>query len=125
MDALAAVFRHPDDGGFTHTRNLINSALDILGKYIQTVSGDDHLLLPSAYRKAAGFVETADVSGMKPATLKRLRRFGVGVQIAGRYVVAADQDLSVVRDLDLNSGDRLPDAALPRMKRMVQSDDGR
>ena len=125
MHSLATVMRDPNDGGISHTGDLIKHALDVLGKDIQAVGRDDHLFLSAANGQTAEFVKTADIAGPKPSALKCLRRFSVGIQIPRSDVIAANEDLAVLRDLYLDACDRFSYAALPGVKRMIQRHNGR
>ena len=48
-----------------------------------------------------------------------------GVEVAGRDVLAAHEDLAVGGDLHLDAGDRLADRSLLGAERMIQGDDRR
>ena len=67
----------------------------------------------------------ADVAGVEPAVLERARGVLVRVEVAGRDVLAAHEDLAVGGDLHLDAGDRLADRSLLRAERMIQRDDRR
>src|SRR5205814_818690 len=100
----------------------VERALDVLGKYVESLRSDDHLLLAAAHREPPFLVERADIARAQPSILER---GAAGVVIAGRDILAANQDLSVRRDLHLDACNRLPHGAAARMERMVQRYDRR
>ena len=117
--------RGADDRGLAHPRLRVQRLLDVFGKDIQSFRRDDHFLLAAPDAQLSAGVELADVAGVKPAVAERAARLLRSVEVAARHVLAADEDLAVVGDLDLDAGDRLADGALGRMERMVQRDDRR
>ena len=84
-------------------------ALDVLGEDVQPLGRDDHLLLAALDVDAALLVDAADVAGVQPAVLERLRRRLGRAVVALGDVVAADEDLAVLGDPHLDAGDRLAD----------------
>ena len=100
---------------------LIQHALDVFRKDVQPFGRDDHFLLAPADEQLAVGADLADVAGVEPAVLERARGFLGGVEVAGRDVLAADEDLAVGGDLHLDAGDRLADRSPLRAERMVQA----
>ena len=98
-----------------------SDALDVLRKDVQPLRRDDHLLLAAADEQLAVGADLADVAGVEPAVLERARRFLGGVEVAGRDVLAAHENLAVGGDLHLDAGDRLADRALLGAERMVEA----
>ncbi len=71
------------DGGIAHAGAGQQHALDVLGKDVQTLGRDDHLLLAAAdVQRVPRSSSAADVAGVQPAVLERR------VVSAGRAVVA-------------------------------------
>ena len=71
----------------------------------------------------AVLLQLADVAGVEPAVLERPRGFFGTLEIAGRDVLAAHENLAVGRDLHLHAGDRLAHRSLARVERMIQRHD--
>src|SRR5207247_10914547 len=82
-------------------------------------------LLSSSDEQLPALADFADVSGMEPSILERTRGFVGGVEVAGRHVVAAHENLSIGRNLHLDAGDGFADRAALGPERMVQRDDRR
>ena len=130
VDALFAVDAQADHAGVRDAGLRQQRALDVFGEDVEALRRDDHFLLAALDEQPAGRVELADVAGVEPAVLeapspaRRLVGAG-GLVVAGRDVVAADEDLAVGRDLHLHAADRRADRALRRAQRMVERDDRR
>ena len=60
---------------------------------------------------------------MKPAIFECASRLDVRVQVSRRDIVAADQNLAVLGDLDLDAANRRPDRSLARLERVIERDD--
>src|SRR5580704_3632831 len=105
-------------GGLPHARLAAEGALHVFGKDVQSLGGDDHLLLAAAHRQAAFGIHRADISGVKPAILEG--SFGRRVEVSGGDVLAADEDLAIVRNAYLDSRDGFADCPLAGVERMVE-----
>src|SRR5207237_9401514 len=99
--------------------------LDVLWKDVEPLGGDDHFFLAAADVDLAVVADLTDVAGVEPAVLERARGLVGGVEIAGRHVLAADQDLAIRCNFHLDAGDRLADGSLLRAERMIERDDRR
>ena len=93
-----AAARQADHRRIAHAWQLIQHALDVFRKHVQPFRRDDHLLLAAPDEQLAFGGDLADVAGVEPAVLECPRGFVRRVEIAGRHVLAAHQDLSVGRD---------------------------
>src|ERR1044072_523246 len=95
----------PDCRGFSDTGYRVERSFNIVRKNIQSFRRDDHLLLAAANEQPALRVFLTDVTGVQPP----LRVGGTSacrvVVVARRYVLAADEDLAIVGDLDLHAAD--------------------
>src|SRR6185295_4984029 len=106
-------------------RNLVEHAFDVFRKDVQAFRRDDHFLLPAADEEFPAGPDLADVAGVKPAALERLRRLLGRVEVALRHVLAAHEDLAVRRDLHLDAGHGLADRALLRPEGVIEAHDRR
>ena len=114
----------PHHRRFQHARDALHHPLDIVREDVQAFGGDDHLLLASADEEPALRIELADIAGVEPALgIARASRFGLigvarllsprlspafavslvsllplGFEIPLRHVLAADQNLAILRD---------------------------
>ena len=125
VHALFAARGDADHGGVANAGHVLQHPFDVLRKDVQPFGRDDHLLLPPADEHLAVGGDLADIAGVKPAVFEGARRFVGGVEVAGRHVLAADEDLAVGGDLHLDARHRLADRSLPGAEGMVQADDRR
>src|SRR5690349_3756130 len=77
-------------GGLAHSRLPIEHALHVLGKNVESLRRDDHLLLSAAHGEAAFSIDGTDIASTEPAVLERA--VADCVEIAGSHVLAAYQD---------------------------------
>ena len=119
----AAACPQADDRRLAHARQLVQHLLHILGEDVQPLGRDDHFFLAAADEQLAVGADLADVAGVEPAVLERLRGFGGGVEVALRDVLSPHQDLAIVGHLHLDAGDRLANRAALRAERMVERHD--
>ncbi len=121
VDAFLAAVRDADDRRFADARHLVEHALDVLGKDVQPLGRHDHFLLAPLDEDAALVVALADVAGVEPAVGVE-DRGGIFV-VAARDVLAANQNLAIVGDADLDALDGRTDRALARLERVIERDD--
>ncbi len=69
-------------------------------------AGDDDVLLAAGERQIALGVEPAEVAGGEPALLEHLLGAGLVVDVPLEQGRAADQDLAVLGDVDVDAGQR-------------------
>jgi hypothetical protein len=126
MHALFASNGHADDRRVSHARLGGEGALDVLREHLHPLSGRDQLLLAALDLQSAAGVHLADIAGVEPPVAQRRHLPSAGrVVVPGRDVVASDQDLAVVGDLDRDAADRRSHGPLGRLERVIQRDDGR
>src|SRR5262249_52561061 len=94
VDAFLAPDRRADNGGLAHAVDPIEDTLDVLGEDVQPLGRDDHFLLAPADVELTVGRQLADVAGVEPAVLERLRRLALRIEVAARDVLAADEDLT-------------------------------
>ena len=119
----AAPDRRPDHRGIQNPRLIVQRALDIFRKDVESLRRHDHFLLASADEQTPVRVELTDIARVEPAVLERLARRLRRLVVAGRHVVSAHQDFAIAGDLDLDAGDRLADRATLCVEWMVQRHD--
>ena len=119
----AAACSQADDRRLAHARQLVQHLLHIFWEDVQPLGRDDHFLLAAADEHLAVGADLADVAGVEPPVLERLRGFGGGVEVALRDVLSPHQDLAIVGHLHLDAGDRLANRAALRAERMVERHD--
>src|SRR5207248_11806603 len=100
--------------------------LDVLRGDVLAAGRDDDVLLAIGDRQEAALVDLAHVAGMEPAVA---REDGPGrlfvLVVAGEYRLPLDQDLTVVRDRDVDPGERGADRAELEVARAVDVRRGR
>src|SRR5262249_20221509 len=114
-----------DDGGVANAGRLVDDALHVFRKDVQSFRRDDHFLLAPADVELTVLPDLADVSRVKPPVLERTRRFHGIVEISARDVFAAHENFAVGRDLHVDAGHGLADGTLLGAERMVEADDRR
>ncbi len=93
-------------------RDLLQPALEVLGRDVLAPGGDQQLLAAVRHAQEAVVVDLADVARVEPALgVQGLLARGRVAVVALEDVRAADQDLAVVRDPQLRSRDRIPGPA--------------
>ena len=117
--------RRANYGRVAHAGNLVQDTLDVFRKDVQALGRDDHFLLAAADVELPGFIESADVPRVEPAVLERVARGIRRVEVPACHVFATDQDLSVIRDANLDAGDRLADRPARGSKRVIERHDRR
>src|SRR4029078_1209317 len=91
VHAFFAIPRASHHRRFADAGELVEHALDVFRKDIQSFRRDDHLLLAAADEHAALLVEATDIAGVQPAILERLlARVRLAV-IPARHVLAPHQ----------------------------------
>ncbi len=125
VHALFGAASHAHDRDVAHAGQRSHDPFDVLRKDVQPFRRDDHLLLAALDEDSPVGVHFADVAGVKPPALKRLRRGLGSAEIAFRDVVAPDEDLAVLGDLHLDAGNGLADRSLAGAEGVIQADDRR
>ena len=114
-----------DQDGLRHERALLQPQLDRRGRDVLAAGRDDEVLLAVGDRQVAVGVEVADVAGVEPPVAQRRRGFLGPVEVALHDVRPAREHLAVVRDPDLDAGDRDADRAEAGAPGRVDRDAGR
>ena len=112
-------------GGVPHAGHDRNRALHVLGKHVQPVGRDDHLLLAPADEQPSLRVHLADVARPEPSVLERVCGRTIRVEVALRHVLPANEDLAVGCNLHLDTGNRLADRSAAGAEGVIERDDGR
>jgi hypothetical protein len=119
VNPLLALDPPPDYAGVLHAGLGEQGALDVLGKDVEPLRRDDHLLLAALDDQPSGVVDFANVARVKPAILERSSLF-TGDRLAGcagravvprGHVLAPDEDFAIGRDLHLDAADGRADRA--------------
>ena len=97
--------------GLRDPAGLLEVVLEVGRREVLAARGDDDVLLAAGDRDEAVGVDRAEVAGVQPAVVDRAERRVVVLVVAAEDVRAADQQLAVVGDLDLDAGQRLADRA--------------
>src|SRR5450759_35735 len=118
MDTLST-----NDRGFAHTRQRIQHVFHVLGKHVQPLRCDDHLLLSATDGEVAGFVQISNIPGMKPAFCECGCRLRASLVIARRHTLTAHENLTVRGKLDFDARDRLANRSHLYGKGIVESND--
>ena len=106
----AAVADH--DGRADQRARRLDPALDVGGRHVLARRVDDQLLLAVDDRQVPVLVEGADVARLQPAVgRERVARQPRLVAVAGEHARAAELDLVVLRQPDLDAGHGRPDGA--------------
>ena len=114
-----------DDDGGRNERAGLELVLDRLGGDELTARRLEQVLFAVGDLEIAVGVDFADVAGVQP-TVDQGRCGRLGVLIVALHDVGpADQDLTVVGDLDLDVANDLTDGAEAGLSRLVDGDDGR
>src|SRR5690606_26017926 len=98
----------------------LDPAFQVGRGHVLAAGGLDQLLLAVGDGEAAFLVQLADVAGVEPAVLQRLRRLLGQVVVAAHDAAPADEDLAVVGDADLRARQRLADRAELHVRRAVE-----
>src|SRR5438093_4900775 len=103
-----------DDERLRDEPGRLQLVLEVLRRDVLAARGDDDVLLAVGHPKESVVVELADVAAVEPpvAGQDRSRRLLV-LQVAREDRVGADQNLAVLRDLQLATGQRRPHGAEP------------
>src|SRR2546430_17267036 len=86
---------------------LLDVILEVGRRDVLAAGGDDDVLLAPGDVEEAVLVHAAEGAGVEPAVDEGLARRIGGLVVAAEDVVAAKEDLAVLRDLHLNALERL------------------
>src|SRR5699024_7281208 len=113
-------FGDADDGRLTDARQVVEHALDIFRKDVQSFRRHDHFLLATLDEDASVGVALADIAGVQPAlSVDGALGFGpwalgvgswksgaVFLVVPARDILAAHEDLAVVGNPDFDAANR-------------------
>ena len=125
VHAFLAVSCESDDRRFLDSRHTVDHTLDVVGEHVEPLRCHDDLLLSPKHLQSALVVECAEVAGVEPAGLEHRRGIGRGAEVTGGDVIALDEDLAVVCDPDLDTGNRCADRPPSCFERVVERYDRR
>ena len=86
---------------------------------------NDHFILTSAYDEITVLVDCTDVACVEPVVFESLGSFGRRAEITGTHALAPNQNFTVGRDADADTGKRLPHGPGFKMERVIEAHNGR
>src|SRR5579862_1069794 len=109
---------HRDHHAFLDAGLAVEHRLDILRINVQTLGGDDHLLLAALVIQAAFGVHLADIAGVQPAVFDTAR--DRSAHVFSDHAFAAYQNFAIGRDANFLAGYGFADRSAARAKRMIE-----
>ena len=112
-----------DDDDLLHEAGALDGVLQKLRRDILAAGGLEHLLLAVGDAQESVF-DDADVPSVEPAVLDDLVGLLLVLVVAHHDLVALDEDLTVLGDVDLGVGDYLAHRADPEHARLLRGAHG-